>query len=285
MYPILFEVPGIGFPIRSFGLMVALGFLLGSYLFTRLVAKHSPDPEHDVPRYGAVTTWVLIGVLAGARLMYVVVEIARDSETGRQYLANPLQILAIWKGGLVMYGGFLGALGAGMWCARRKGLDVLHAADLGVVAGFVGQAVGRVGCLLVGDDYGARVPERFRHLPFPITVRVPDPLPEGSLFGPENAGELLWATQPMMSAKALVVAAIGLWVLKHRRYRGQVVLVVLLAYSVLRFLVEMLRGDEIRGVWLQGHLSTSQLIAFAVGTVALVLLIRNSRRAPAASGV
>src|SRR5687768_3558589 len=128
MHPILFEIPGIGFPIRSFGVMVALGFLLGSYLFTRLVAKYSDDPERDVPLYGSVTTWVLIGVLAGARLMYVVVEIARESETGREYLAHPLQILAIWKGGLVMYGGFLGALAAGMWCAKRRGLDVLHAA-------------------------------------------------------------------------------------------------------------------------------------------------------------
>jgi phosphatidylglycerol---prolipoprotein diacylglyceryl transferase len=171
-----------------------------------------------------------------------------------------------------------------MWCAKRHGLDVLHAADLGVVAGFFGQAVGRIGCLLVGDDYGAPVPEKFQNLPFPITVRVPDPLPEGSLFGAENAGKLLWATQPMMSAKALAVALLGLWVLKRRRYRGQVVLVVLLAYSFLRYLVEMLRGDEVRGVWLQGHLSTSQLIAVIVGALALALLIRNSRRPAAASG-
>jgi phosphatidylglycerol:prolipoprotein diacylglycerol transferase len=283
MHPILFEIPG-GFPVRSFGVMVALGFLLGSYLFTRLVARHSTQPEIDVPRYGAVTTWILIGVLAGARLMYVVVEIAGDTSTGREYLANPLQILAIWRGGLVMYGGFLGALAAGMWCAKRNGLDVLHAADLGVVAGFFGQAVGRVGCLLVGDDYGARVPEEWSHLPFPITLRVPDPLPEGSLFGSENAGALLWATQPMMTIKALVVALIGLWVLKRRKYRGQVVLVVLLAYSVLRFLVEMLRGDEVRGLWFKGNVSTSQLIAVVVGAVALALLVRNSRRAPAASG-
>jgi phosphatidylglycerol:prolipoprotein diacylglycerol transferase len=171
-----------------------------------------------------------------------------------------------------------------MWCARRHRLDVLHAADLGVVAGFFGQAVGRVGCLLVGDDYGARVPERWRDLPFPITLRVPDPLPPHSLFDPADAGQVLWATQPLMTIKALIVALVALWVLKHRRYRGQVALVALLVYSVLRFAVEYLRGDTLRGVWFRGQLSTSQLIAILAAAAALALLARNRSRREAAAG-
>jgi len=283
MHPILFEIPGVGFPVRSFGVMLALGFLLGAHLFSRLIAKHSNDPAKDVERYGAIPTWVLVGLVIGARLLYVVVEISRGSEQGHQFLANPLTILAVWQGGLVMYGGFLGAAVGGLWCARRRGLRVFHAADVGIVAGFFGQAVGRIGCLLVGDDYGSPVPERWAHLPFPLTVRAPDPLPAQSLFGEENAGKLLWATQPMMSIKALIVACIALWLLKRRRYEGQVALTAVLVYAVLRFVVELFRGDAVRGVWFQGQLSTSQLISIVAGGFAAALLFKNWKRRDAAA--
>jgi phosphatidylglycerol:prolipoprotein diacylglycerol transferase len=180
-----------------------------------------------------------------------------------------------------MYGGMLGAIGFGMFRAWQLGVAPVHALDLGLVAGFVGQAIGRVGCLLVGDDHGKVVPEGWSWLPFPITLRVPDPLPEESLFGLQNAGLQLWATQPLMSLKALLVAFIGWQMLKHRKYAGQVSLVVLLSYSVLRFGVEMLRGDSVRGLWFGNSISTSQLVSLVVGTFALVMLWRcRDRRDP-----
>jgi phosphatidylglycerol---prolipoprotein diacylglyceryl transferase len=278
MHPILFTVPGLGFPIRSFGLMLALGFLVGSSLLGVLASRYGDDPKGDPVRFSRVTVWLLGGVVVGARLMYVIVEIARGSETGREFTSHPLEILAIWNGGLVMYGGMFGAIAAGMWAARKEGLRPVHALDLGLVAGFVGQAIGRVGCLLVGDDYGKLVPERFQHLPFPITLRVPNPLPEGSLFDPEQAGQLLWATQPWMSIKALVVAFIGWQILKHRRYTGQVSLWVLLSYAILRSFVELFRGDTVRGVWFGGAVSTSQLVSLVTAVVMIALLVKNRGR-------
>lgn len=278
MHPILFEIPGLGFPIRSFGLMLALGFILGSSLLGRLAARYGDDPAGDPIRYSKVTVWVLAGVVIGARLLYVIVEVARGSETGHEYTSAPLEILKVWKGGLVMYGGMFGAIALGMWSARREGVRAVHALDLGLVAGFVGQAIGRVGCLLVGDDYGSVVPPEWAHLPFPITLRVPEVLPEGSLFGPENAGKLLWATQVWMTAKALIVAFVGWRILKRRRYAGQVSLWILLLYAVLRSIVEEFRGDEIRGVWFGGALSTSQLISLVSAAFAVALLVRNRGR-------
>jgi hypothetical protein len=91
---------------------------------------------------------------------------------------------------------------------------------------------------------------------------VPDPLPEGSLFGESNAGQILWATQNWMSVKALLVAFIG-WRVLRRRYTGQVTFVILVAYGVLRYAVECFRGDAIRGVWFGGRLSTSQIVSIA----------------------
>jgi len=281
MHPILFEIPGLNFKVRAFGVMVALGFLLGSWILGRLAARYGHDPKGDPQRYASITSWIVIGVILGARLMYVVVETLQGSQVGQGFLEDPLSIFYVWQGGLVMYGGMLGAIGFGMFRAWQLGVAPVHAMDLGLVAGFVGQAIGRVGCLLVGDDHGKVVPEGWSWLPFPITLRVPDPLPEESLFGLQNAGLQLWATQPLMSLKALLVAFIGWQMLKHRKYAGQVSLVVLMSYSVLRFGVEMLRGDSVRGLWFGNSISTSQLVSLVVGTVALVMLWRcRDRRDP-----
>lgn len=271
MHPILFELPG-GFPLRTFGVLLAAGFLLGSWIFARLVARFSADPERDVAVYGALPLWILIGIVVGARAVYVVVEIAKGGPTGQGYLENPLTVLAVWQGGLVMYGGLFGGLIGGSLCARRQRIPLWHAMDLGLVAAWFGLAVGRVGCLMVGDDYGALVPERWRHLPFPITLRVPDPLPPHSLWGAENAGQALWATQPWMTINALVLGCLGLWLLQRRHYPGQVSLVTVLCYAIVRSFIEAFRGDDVRGTWFDGAISTSQMISIVSGTVALALL-------------
>lgn len=278
MHPILFEIPGLGFPVRSFGLMVALGFLIGSWLIGRIAARWSDDPENDPPRFANATMWVVVGVIVGARLMYVIVEVLRNERTGQGFRADPLSVLYVWQGGLVMYGGLIGGIGLGLWAAKRGGLHPWRALDIGLVGGFVGQAIGRVGCLLVGDDYGKVVPKSLEWLPFPITLRVPAVLPPDSLFGADNAGKLLWATQPLMSIKALIVAFIGWQVLKHRRYGGQAALSMLFSYGVLRFLVELLRGDAVRGVWFGGAISTSQIVSIALVLVCGALLWRNKDR-------
>ena len=93
----------------------------------------------------------------------------------------------------------------------------------------------------------------------------------------------MWATQPMMSIKALIVACIALWLLKRRRYEGQVALTAVLVYAVLRFVVELFRGDAVRGVWFQGQLSTSQLISIVAGGFAAALLFKNWKRRDAAA--
>jgi prolipoprotein diacylglyceryltransferase len=77
MHPILFTVPGLDFPVRSFGVMVAAGFLLGSYLLGKLAERYGDDPKNDPARYSRITVWILVGVVIGARLMYVAVEMAR----------------------------------------------------------------------------------------------------------------------------------------------------------------------------------------------------------------
>jgi len=278
MHPILFHIPGLGFPIRSFGVMVVLGFLLGTQLYGVLGHRYAKDPAREAPGFAAVPMWVLLGILLGARAMYVIVEVLQGSETGQAYLATPWKVLAYWEGGLVMYGGAFGGIGLGLWAARKHAMRIWHALDLGLVSGMAGLGVGRIGCLLVGDDYGRIVPTAYQNLPFPITVHVPAVLPKESLFGLENAGQVLWATQMWMMANAFLLSLIGLALLRRRRYEGQVAAQILLLYAIGRFTIENFRGDSIRGLWFDGAVSTSQLVSLVVGTLCIAVLVRNRGR-------
>ncbi len=286
MHPILFQIPIPGFsqelPIRFFGVLVAAGFLLGMWIMGRLVQRYSADPQEDVQRYAAVHVWILMGILGGARLMYVLVEIAKGTSQGAQYVEEWWTVLFIWQGGLVMFGGFFGGMLLGAWKTRREGLCIAEGLDYGMPAAFFGLAMGRIGCLMVGDDYGKVVPEAYADLPFPITLRVPEVLHEGSLFGTQNIGQVLWATQPWMAINAALIGLTGVWLLRRRRYFGQVALVLALLYAITRFVIEYFRGDALRGVWFDGALSTSQLVAIGVAAAALVLLVLGRRKRTAA---
>ncbi len=287
MHPILFEIPGLNLPIRSFGLMVMLGFLLGAHFLTRWGVKGAPDPDHAREGYSALPIWVLIGVIFGARFLYVGVEMAGNTHEGQAYKEDPFSILFIWQGGLVMYGGALGGILGGWLATRKHKLPVGQAMDLGVPAAFLGLAIGRIGCLLVGDDYGKVVSENHSAWPFPLVIQVPDPLPDQSLFGAENAGLTLYCTQMWMSLNALALFLIGRFVLlPRRRFAGQVAAITLLLYSGGRYFIEMYRGDKIRGLWFEDRFSTSQLISIGVALLCLTFLaVRwRKRQTPAMIG-
>ena len=278
MHPILFKVPFFDFPITTFGLMVVLGFIAASHVFVKINLRYTSDPREWHPRLDAVPMWVLAGVILGARLMYVIVEMGQGSAVGQHFMDNPLRILFIHEGGLVMYGGAFGAILAGWFGTRRHGLPFVQCLDVGLLCAFLGLAIGRIGCLLVGDDFGSIVPEHLAHLPFPITLQVPEILPEGSLFGPGNAGQILWATQPWMSLNGLMLFGTGTWLLHRRRYVGQLSLQLLSLYAVNRYAIESFRGDSIRGLWFDGAFSTSQLISCVVFVVCVGLLVRHRGR-------
>ncbi len=182
MHPVLFEIPGLGLPLRSFGLVVACGFLFGLWLWGKLLARYGDDPEKDPIRASQTAMWILIGLMLGARLMYAGVEVTRylradltpgverfleaegskrtqiaarliatspadaqraqELSVGHDLLHDPLQLCFIWQGGLVMYGGLFGAILLGVWSARKNGLKPWNALDTGLVCGFFGQAIG-----------------------------------------------------------------------------------------------------------------------------------------------
>lgn len=329
MHPVLFHVPGLGFPLRTFGALVAGGILLAIWLWGKMLARYGDDPARDPERGSQVALWVVVGVLVGARLFYVGVEVTRYATTSvtdpmRSYLAaddrgaealrlgledrealenarrvavgydfvhDPLKVLLIWQGGLVMYGGLFGGILFGLWSTRKHGLRFWNALDTGLVCGFLGLMVGRWGCLMVGDDYGRVVPEAWRDAwrPIqlsnggaigPLTIQVPGAEwlarnPE-SLFDHELAGQVLWAAQPWMSVGALLISLWGWFWLRRRTRTGVPAALMLLLYSITRFTIEAFRGDEVRGLWFGGRISTSQLVSIGLFVFGLFLLVRRS---------
>jgi len=285
VWPTLFRVTLFGkeFALGSFGVFVALGFITGVIVATRLARRYGEDPRRDAERFPDIAMWILVGVIAGGRIAYVIVN-------WRYFAREPWKVPAIWEGGLVMYGGLILAFLLGAWKTRRLGMNVWHAADWGLTAGFLGQAIGRLGCFSVGDDYG-------RPTSLPWGLRVPDPPPKGSLLPAAYAGQTIHPTQIYMGLMALTLFLIGLFLLKRRRFSGQVACVLLGGYAIFRFLVEIVRGDDAArgGIFRPGlspaevgsdHarllLSSSQMVSLVVLPLSILLYFRLRKRQPLA---
>lgn len=143
MMRVLFEVPGIGNPIFGYGLMLAIAFLVCPWLAGRLAARYGIDPA----LMDSLALWVLIPGLIGARIFFMV-QFHDDFD-------QPLvQFFQVWKGGLVVYGGAIGALIGFLFHTGRHRLNRLAILDILAPVMALGIGIGRIGCLLNGCCYG-----------------------------------------------------------------------------------------------------------------------------------
>jgi len=148
MLPVFFHIFGI--PIHSYGLMLAVSFLAGIWLASVRAKNAGLKPEIIAD----VAFWVIVSAIVGARLYYVLLKPAEFS--GRLLnIANPFQDGGVGIGGLVMYGGFIGAVVAAFIFFRLKRLPFLPYADAMAPSLGIGIFFTRIGCFLNGCCYGA----------------------------------------------------------------------------------------------------------------------------------
>ncbi len=209
MYPTLVRIGG--FEVTTFGVMVAIGAVAGLWLLRReALARGLPAASADVG------LWGVFGGLLGAKLLYLAEHVGRES----------LIPLLFDRGGLSWFGGLAGGLLAGLVTARRRRLPLLALLAAGAPALAVGQAVGRIGCFLVGDDYGR-----------------PTRLPWGMAF-PLGLPPTAEPVHPTQLYEALLLAGLAVLLGRWRR-RGAGDATVLVAYLGLagagRFVIEFLR--------------------------------------------
>lgn len=242
MYPVLFRIGR--FEITSFGVLVALGALAGLWLFRReLVRSRLPETSLDAGLAG------VFGGLAGAKLLWV----------AEHFGEEPLTALLASRGGLSWFGGLVGGIGAALAViayVRAPLVPVLAAATPGLA---VGHAIGRVGCLLVGDDYGS-----------------PSDLPWAMAF-PRGLPPTTVPVHPTQMYEAVPLLALA-WLLLRWRRRGVPDAIVLGWYGVLagalRFVIEFLRVNP-RVV---GPLTVAHLAALALVSAGALLIIYARRR-------
>jgi len=140
MYPELFSI--FGFSISSFGVMMATAFLVGSWITGKRMAEEGLDPDLAT----TLLLYVMIGGIVGSKLYFAIDVSLREG--------RPFTQLLFARDGITWYGGLIAATLVGAFGCRRVGIPVKTFADCTAVAGAVGQAIGRIGCFLVGDDYG-----------------------------------------------------------------------------------------------------------------------------------
>jgi len=262
MFPELFRIHG--FPINTYGVFLALAFLSAILVAVRLGSRDGLPKE----RLYDLCLWMLLASLVGSKILMLFTE--------PEYRGNPLALLSLdfLRSGGVFYGGLIGAVVTGYFLMRRYKLPWWKTADACAPGIALGNVLGRLGCFSAGCCWG-------KPTSAPWGVRFTE-LAHESTGVP--AGIPLHPTQLYESFSMLIVFFFLLWLHRHRRFNGQVILAYALLYSVIRFVIEFFRDDprgDILGLTTLTGLSTSQMIGIVVGITSLLLLIKRWRNATA----
>lgn len=250
MHPILIQLGSI--PIHTYGFLIAIGFLVAIQVVKTLSTRAGLDVEKILD----LSFWCLAVGFVGARVLFVI--------TRWDIFSNDLMgIFRIWEGGLVFFGGPIAALPFAAYYMRKHKIPLWRAMDSMVPGLVVAHAFGRLGCLAAGCCYGK---------------------PTGANWGLKFNSELvdkalhgvyLHPTQ-LYESTALFILFFGLLkITKKKAFDGQIVLVYFMAYPILRSVIEIFRGDLIRGFVIDGILSTSQFISIGVFALATIALIKR----------
>ncbi|MEO9886035.1 MAG: prolipoprotein diacylglyceryl transferase [Balneola sp.] len=255
MLPILFEIGPL--TIQTVSLFHTGGILIGIWWLYKQAKNHSVDPQKILDLSLVVVLWAIIG----ARLFSILFD-----GSLQWYLQNPLKMLMLWNGGFTFYGGFLFGLGAGIWYIRKHKMDGWKISDMAAPGLALGIAVGRLGCFFSGDSYGK-----------PADVAWAVTFTDSLSMAP--TGIPLHPTQLYSVVVNLVVfGALLLWQ-KKQRFKGELFLVFMMLYAIVRSFVEMFRDDP-RGVYLDGIISTSQIISIGVFLIAAILYYKKFKKRP-----
>jgi phosphatidylglycerol:prolipoprotein diacylglycerol transferase len=285
------EIVRIGpFAIRWYGLMYAVGFA-SSYVLVRQQLRKmgqgsggkgrdknkgqgsggkgqgSSGKGHEKIKAGssapaefldALYTYLVVGLILGARIGYV---LFYDLSS---YLSSPLEIFAVWHGGMSFHGGAMGLLIAGYVCCKRYGMNYWQIADMVTVTAPIGLAAGRLGNFINGELYG-----RVTDVPWAMVFPTGGPLPRH----PSQVYEFL--------LEGVLLFTI-LWLAKERKHvAGTMVALCLVLYGIFRFTVEFFRQPDAQLGFVIGPFTMGQLLSIATLLAGIILFYLRKRSAAA----
>ena len=256
MYPSLLTVGT--FTIHTYGVCIALGALLGILLISR-EARHQGYNQQQILD---LAFYLLIAAIIGSRVFYIVLNV-------NYYLDHPLEIVMIWRGGLVFYGGFIFAFVTCFFYLKKQQLPFLKTCDILAPGLALGEAFGRIGCFFAGCCYGTST-----NLPWAVIFNHSQSL--------AKIGVPLHPTQLYASLKALIVFAVLMSFRKFKKGDGQIIWLYSLLYALGRLIIEPFRGDE-RGLMIFGTFTLTKTIALIFVPVALFMVVYLGRAKPSPS--
>ncbi len=254
--------------IHFYALLLMGGLLAGAWLMARRAKAEGLDPEH----VWNGLMWAVIPGLIGARLYHIFTPSPASTLTTAYYFQHPEQILAIWNGGLGIYGAIVGGV-IGIWFyARRHKQPLLRWFDVVVPGLALAQAIGRWGNFVNQELYGAPT-----DLPWALTIP-----PDKRLPGYQN-----FATyHPLFLYESILnLIACGVLIYIGRRFAGRLrdgdlFLIYLMMYPAIRFTLDFLRLDS-NGF---GSITTAQIVSVITFLIALgILIVRHRQRAVVSS--
>jgi len=302
LHPVLFTLT-LGrheVAISTYGLLVTVGLAVGIWVAEREGRRRGLDGG----RVMDLAFWTIVAGLLGSRLTYGLVN-ARAfwrmcADGPGPWWHDCTGLFRLWEGGLVFYGGLLAAAGAAYLFARQQAWSFGTVGDLAAPALAIGHAFGRIGCFAAGCCFG-------KETSWPVGVSFPRASVAFDVLGragavPPGAGETppLHPTQLYEAAgEAAIFAILCAASPRLRRRPGALLALYLGLYAALRFVVEMFRGDAIRGMLVELRtprlaarlgmaageplfLSTSQLGSILIGALLLAVLLRRAARHPPA---
>lgn len=260
MWPTLVKIGS--FEITTFGLMMFLAFVTAGWVLARQFRRYGLNEEVA----STLVVAAALGGIVGAKVYYAIL-------FGDWHLLFD-------RAGLVWYGGLIGGILACSWVILRNKVDYLTAADAAAPALAIGYALGRIGCFLVGDDYGG-----------PTNAWYGIAFPKGA--PPSTAGELrnfgahvdpsipdfqvlkVHPTQLYETFMALVMFVILMRLNRREHRRGLAWGLFLIMLGIERFLVEIVRAKDDRFL---GPFTVAQLISAILVIAGTVLCVRGRRR-------
>jgi phosphatidylglycerol:prolipoprotein diacylglycerol transferase len=258
MHPRLITTPY--FVLHTFGVFLAAAYLAALWWLYRGMKREGLNAE-AASGFGL---WLIIGAILGAKA----VMIFRMLPDYMQHPGDLFSFSTLQSAG-DFYGGFAGALIAALiFFAVHPEIPRWRMADLCGPAIALGQAIGRIGCFMAGDDYGKPT-----HLPWAVTFHDP----EAAEIGGTPLGVPLHPVQIYESLACLALFLFLIRLARRRRFEGQIILAYSIMYAVARFFLEYFRGDADRGFVFGGLLSTSQSIAIVVLVVCVPMFLIRSR--------
>ena len=247
-----FSLFGMDMDIRWYGLLIALGFALAVIYANVRAPKLGVDRDRMMD---VVLVTAVVAVLC-TRLYYVLFS------DPAYYFTHPEKILAIWDGGLAIYGGIIGAFSCGFLMCRIKKISVRTMFDMTAVGFLIGQGIGRWGNFFNQEAYGANT-----NLPWGMTGDIiqrginGEVADQAAPVHPTFLYESLWC---LLGALVLHVMFV-----KAYRFRGQIFASYLMWYGAERVFVEGLRADSL----MIGVLRVSQLVAIAAIVLGIALFV------------